>query len=185
MAALPENVPTIVVAESFSGLVLAKVLGKQIESVIGGVFCATFASPPKPVALRLISLLPLETILRIPAPEFVLRRLCLGEDATNQLVSSLKHVLSRLPSSVIARRLRLISKANVLPELSRIAVPCCYIRGIDDRLVPPTCVKQFQASIPSLTEQAIPGPHFLLQAKPKECWSIVQGFTRPLTRRCS
>ena len=127
LAAIRLDVPTVVVAESFSGLVLAKLLVRHVPSVVGAVFCAAFATSPRPLALRLLSRLPLKALLRVPPPNVALRAFCLGKDATVELVSSLKQVLTQLPPAVVARRLQLISKGNTVRDLSRIEVPCCYV----------------------------------------------------------
>lgn len=70
---------TVLLAESFSGLVAMELLrqGIPLHSVI---FSASFASAPRPWLLKLADSLPLETLFRLPLPAPLLK--ILGQDAS-------------------------------------------------------------------------------------------------------
>lgn len=160
---------TVLLAESFSGLVAMELLrqGIPLHSVI---FCASFASAPRPWLLQLAMLLPLETLIRLPLPDGLLRLLGLNA----RLVGLIRQVREQVSPAVFAYRLRLIAAARQQQE-SRWEIPCHYWRAADDWAVPERCAVELQRyfSHVEMTRIAQSG-HFLLQSQPAACVAAIQ-----------
>jgi len=53
-----------------------------------------------------------------------------------------------------------------------------YIQALNDKLVSNRCLNEL-SSVVTLESEMLIGPHFLLQAKPKECAKIILKNTKP------
>ncbi|MEB3358235.1 MAG: alpha/beta hydrolase [Synechococcales bacterium] len=168
----------VLLGESFSGPIALELASRDSESIKGIIFCATFAESPRPLLLRLLNFIPLRLILRLPLPPFALKLLCLGLEASSDLVESLQEVLAYVPPATIAYRLRLLN--NLRARHRPIEIPCCYIQATYDRLVPPRSLFTLQQLIPDLQVVQIPGPHLILQARPVRCAEVVMAYLRSL-----
>ncbi|MGF1499234.1 MAG: alpha/beta fold hydrolase [Elainellaceae cyanobacterium] len=166
----------VLLGESFSGPIALELASRDPQSIKGIIFCATFAESPRPLLLRLLNALPLGLILRLPLPTFALRLLCLGLQASGDLVESLRQVLTYVPPATIAYRLRLLN--NLRARRDPIQIPCCYIQATRDRLVPPRSLFSLQRLIPDLKVVQVPGPHLILQAEPVRCAGVVMDYLR-------
>ena len=156
---------TVLLAESFSGLIAVELLrqGIPLHRVI---FCASFASAPHPWLLKLAMHLPLERWWRLPLPESLLR--LLGIDA--RLQALLKPVREQVLPGVAAYRLRLTAAARPFALAQRWEIPCHYLRAVNDRAVPERCADELRRyfSRVEITRIAQSG-HFLLQTQPEAC----------------
>lgn len=101
-------------------------------------------------------------------PSALWRIFCLGPRASNADIGWLKGVLARVNPEVIAHRLKLVASARLVPS-GRIEVPAFYIEAIGDRLVPVSAARALGTLFNEFTVLRVDGPHFLLQAAPKEC----------------
>ncbi|MBU2710995.1 alpha/beta fold hydrolase [Zooshikella harenae] len=170
---LPNNEPFTLLAESFSGPVAIEVLkarNHQIEKVI---FVASFAKSPRPLLLRLASRLPFSTLLKWHIPKFLIRYFCLGKNASSELIRHFRKTITVIDPKVLAQRIKIISDIDKTKELQNIIIPCCYIQATHDRLVHSSALKVFQYGLKSLTVKKIQGPHFILQAAPKEVAKVI------------
>lgn len=161
---------TVLLAESFSGLVAMELLwqGIPLHSVI---FCASFASTPRPWLLQLAMLLPLETLIRLPLPDGLLRLLGLNA----RLVELIRQVREQVSPAVFAHRLRLIAAARHQQQEQRWEIPCHYLRATDDWAVPERCAVELQQYFThvDMTRIAESG-HFLLQSQPAACVAVIR-----------
>lgn len=173
---IPAGREVVLLAESYSGLVCLDLLRRGLPQIKAVVFAACFAAPPRPLLLRLARLLPLAAILRVPPPTWFIKRYCLGPKATPSAVGMLRDALRAVQPEVLARRVRELANARPAPE--EIALPCCYIRATEDRLVPRGAIKAFEAIAADLDIRRVEGPHFILQARPRECAEIIGAFLR-------
>ena len=73
---------TVLLAESFSGLVALHLLAEAPSRFRGVIFVGAFAEPPKPFLSRLAPMVPRPGSLMRTIPPFLLRQYCLGKDAT-------------------------------------------------------------------------------------------------------
>ena len=52
-------------------------------------------------------------------------------------------------------------------------IPCAYIRAGNDLLISRSHAEEFRRIAPQLEVTEIPGPHFLMQARPKQCAKVI------------
>ncbi|WGZ94346.1 MAG: alpha/beta hydrolase [Candidatus Thiothrix putei] len=160
---------TVLLAESFSGLVAMELLrqGIALHSVI---FCASFASAPRPWLLQLATVLPLETLFRLPLPDFLLRGLGLNA----RLVALIRQVRTQVSPAVFAYRLRLIAAAQHQPQEQCWEMPCYYLRAADDWAVPERCAEDLRRHFTKVDIIRIAqSGHFLLQSQPDACAAVL------------
>ncbi len=166
---------TVLLAESFSGLVAMELLRQHIplHSVI---FCASFASAPRPWLLKFATVLPLEILFRLPLPDFLLRGLGLNA----RLIGLIRQVREQVSPAVLAYRLRLIAAAQPLGLEKPWDVPCYYWRAADDWAVPVRCAAALRQyfSVVNMTRIKQSG-HFLLQTQPAVCATLIHQICQP------
>jgi pimeloyl-ACP methyl ester carboxylesterase len=165
--------PVTVLAESFSGLVALALLSRAEIAVERVVFCAAFATPPRPF-LRAVARLPGAGRALRTAPDVALRRYCLGADATSLQLDAMRSALSLVSPDVLAHRLRLIGTEHAFAP--RTDVPCLYLQATRDRLVPARAAARFAERFTEFTSVRIDGPHLALQTRPEECAQAAARF---------
>ena len=169
---LPREEPFCLLAESFSGPIAYRLAASgrfPIESVI---FVATFLHSPRPTLLNLRHVLPLAWLLQFKTPDWILRRLMLDKQTSNEFLTTFWLAVEQVSPGVIMQRLGSIA---VLPGGQvTLNQPCLYLQAGHDLLVPKRSVEDFKAVCPDLKVIQIPGRHFLLQAKPKPCIEAIE-----------
>lgn len=167
----------IVVAESFSGPVAIELIGSGKLKANCLILCSTFTTSPRPLLLKLLEYLPLEWLMKIPFPTYVLSHVVEGGKETADLFHAMwKRVKSQVSGKVLAHRLKVINQMDVRSWLPMIAIPCLYIQASSDRSVPASSLFDFIEGVPDLRVKRIKGPHFILQAQPQACWAAIQDF---------
>jgi len=160
------------IAESFSGPLAIRIAAAPPPSLRCVVLVATFAHSPAP---RFLGSLVGSPMFRKPPPAFVVRRLMLGKDATDEEVAKVQEAIRRVEAPVLANRLRAVMSVDVTSKLSSINIPCLYLRPTEDRLV------RRPLTIPTGSnweDDAIAGPHLILQHRPAECAERIARFIR-------
>ena len=163
----------VLVAESFSGPLALRYAAAEPGRVRAVVACASFVRPPAPAWLRHF-VWPL--LLRVPPPDWAVRRFMVGADATGELVGAVKAAVRKVRPHVLAGRLREVLAVDCAEDLRRCEAPVLWlapsadarVRGVDGGAV---C-----ALNPRVTVKALEGPHLLLQARPSEAWGAVAEF---------
>jgi pimeloyl-ACP methyl ester carboxylesterase len=173
---LPEG-EIVLLAESFSGLVALGLLSQTQRPFKAVIFCAAFACSPRPWLVPLAKRLSLSKRLLRLAPDVVLKRWCLGRDATAALLRHFRDVVQRLPARIISHRLGLIQRFRPPRSLN---IPCFYLQAVDDRLVPEHAADWFQEHCAPFDLRRVRGPHFLLQANPQACAAQVADILQGL-----
>ena len=168
----------VMLAESFSGLIALSLLSRYQVPAQAVIFCAAFATPPRPFLLRILRSLPRAGLLVRLAPAPVIRALCAGNRDDARFVTMLRQALARLGQDVIANRLRLVADAHSFE--TQFQIPCYYLQAKHDRLVPSCHIQWFQKHFANFTVERIDGPHFLLQTRPGECAQRVANIARRL-----
>lgn len=179
---LPNDEPITVLAESFAGPLLLHIIKNYSLNIQRVIFCATFARNPRPLLLNTAKYLPLRVLLKMPIPRFVLKWFCIGQHASSDLVELVQQAIQMVSSDVLASRLEVLANIDEREALGVLnAVPCCYLIAENDQLVPKTCMSDFMV-IPKLKVFRIPAGHFVLQAKPKECWREIIHFLEEIQK---
>jgi pimeloyl-ACP methyl ester carboxylesterase len=172
---------SIVIAESFSGPVAVSLLASGRVKAKCLVLCATFASAPRPRLWRTLSYLPLAWLTKPPLPRILLQWVIEGGKETVDLFLAMwGRVKAQVPAKVLAHRLRIMSRVDVRVWLPKIAVPCLYLQATRDMSVPASALLDFSQQVPDLRVRRIKGPHFILQARPRECLAAIEDFLNTL-----
>ena len=164
---LPPGEP-LLVAESFSGLVALTLLARGLARFRAVVFVAAFAEPPRPFLLRMTPLFKRAAPLVTSAPAFLLRQYCLGPDATAADLKLFREAVSGVSPAVLAQRMAIVATRHSFGR-GTFDVPCLYLQASQDRLVPAASIRWFEQRFATCRVERMPGPHFLLQARPVEC----------------
>lgn len=109
-------------------------------------------------------------------PRRIIRYWLLGEEADNALIDHFKQAVNQVSSAILFRRVQQISKLH--PPRQSIQLPCVYIQPDNDKLIDPQCICLFQSLCADFELVNVPGPHFLLQAKPEHVaavlWRVIE-----------
>ncbi|WP_413229042.1 alpha/beta fold hydrolase [Arsukibacterium sp.] len=156
----------VLIAESFSGGIAACLSQQPVPHLKGIIFVASFLSGPKKLIAWLASFLPLRHLTMLPFSGAVYRLLMLGKDATPEQMALFQAALNTVPAKVLKARLRIIAQTKYDGFTSD--VPAVYIAATQDRLVPPIKKQEFVQAYSNITFAEINGPHFILQANPRD-----------------
>lgn len=146
----------VLVAESFSGPIAAKLAARQ--NVRHVVLVNSFVRPPHPSFLRWFAW-PL--LFRFLPPQW-----CLG--------AFKRETLKKVKPEVMAARLKFVLTVDELESLRAANKPILYLRGTRDWLVWNRSARQ----IPFAKIVSIKAPHALLQVAPVEAWRAIESIVR-------
>ena len=167
----------IVIAQSFSGPVAIALVGSGKLKAKCLILCSTFAKSPRPVLFKIFSSLPLELLIRLPFPRFLLKHVIEGGDeATDLFLAMWQRVKPLVPAKTLVHRLNVISRVDVRGWLPKLTIPCLYIQASSDRTVPASSLFDFTETITDLRVKRIKGPHFILQAQPHASLAAILDF---------
>ncbi|MES0872320.1 alpha/beta fold hydrolase [Pseudovibrio sp. SCP19] len=173
---LPDE-PFVIVAESFSGPLAIMIAAEHAEFLKGVTFVATFAQKPRTlpvICAYLFQIIPINSVFLTQLAQPFL----MGNWSNRQFTSKFRQALSKVPASTLAKRLAGTLQVNVISMLTEINVPMMYLRAKNDRLVPRRTSAPFKHAAVTIYE--IEGPHFLLQANPKETAAKISEFVESL-----
>lgn len=170
----PEN--TILLAESFSGLVALTFLEQCSIPLRGVIFCAAFAESPRPFLLKLITMMPEPLMCFSWIPGIFYRMFCLGLSTHPLQVRTLKGVLANVSSQVLGHRLRLIAMTSFSSSSKFWSIPCGYLQASQDIFVPDRCAVWFAHHFQFFNLRKVDGPHFLLQTRVPQCVKYILEF---------
>jgi pimeloyl-[acyl-carrier protein] methyl ester esterase len=159
---------TVLLAESFAGP-LALRLARQHAPAAVVLVNSFIRAPLSPVACRLVT----PALFAVPTPDVVLRHWLLGAAATPVLLRAFRAALARVPTRVLAARVRALASLDAAADAAQLACPLLYLRGTSDRLVREHSVRQLQTRAPATEVVRVPGPHLLLQAAPRVAWAAL------------
>lgn len=169
---------SVLVAESFSGLVALTLLVEAPSRVAGIIFIGAFAEPPRPMLMKFAPVISRFAGAVRSAPSFLLRRFCLGADATPDQLNLLREALGAVSPAVLAHRVALTRRRHNFK--GPFTVPCCYLQASHDLLVPAGAASWFGERFASFRLEIVQGPHFLLQVKSRECAQVIAKTIRTL-----
>ena len=174
---LPED-DFLLIAESFSGPIVAMLAEKELQNLKSIIFVATFLSPPNRLLLSIAKRLPLKLLAKMPLSSFFHKRLLLGVNAETNLLNQFKDIISRLPNSLISARIEAIQNLNMKCFISKI--PCLYLQASADKLLSESKYREFKQYFVNIALRKVDGPHFILQACPKGCAELVLAHVKDL-----
>ena len=90
----------------------------------------------------------------------------LGKNAGSDDIKLFKSAIDSVSENALKLRLKVISRAKY--DGFQSSTPVVYIGAIQDKLVSPGKRVEFLQAYSEVTVSEVDGPHFILQAKPKE-----------------
>jgi pimeloyl-ACP methyl ester carboxylesterase len=177
MACVPVDCRPVLVAESFSSLVAAHWAAVD-PRVRGIVLCGGFARNPVGWAARAGALLP-AVVRHAPSLWSPLARVS-GDAARVQWSRGFGNTMARLPSAVIAERLRLIGQENTAGTLRTLCVPILVVQFEGDQVIGAGARDHLEAVCHNAQVLRLPGPHFAIEVRPQECAEAIGGRIREL-----
>lgn len=169
----------ILVAESFSGGIAAQLSQQIVPHLKGIIFVASFLSAPTKLMAHFASLLPIRHLTHLPFSGIVYRLFFLGKDAGNKEIELFRRAIDATPVRALKLRLKVIAQAKY--DGFKSAVPAVYIGAAHDMLVHPRKRLEFVQAYSDITFAELDGPHFILQAKPKDGAIAITEAVRLLT----
>ena len=169
---LPRDEPFALVAESYSGPVALALAAERPADLVGVVLCASFAKAPRPRWGPLLGLMPLAALGRLPL--ILLMPLLMGRWSSRRWAGRVHAALRGVAPAVLRQRLRDVTTVDLASCIGRIACPLLYLRASRDRLVGADNWQLIRDASRHAVCIEIEGPHFLLQAKPRECAAAIK-----------
>ncbi len=156
----------ILVAESFSGLVAARwaSMDPHVEAI---VLCGSFVRNPVKWLASVGAALP--EIVRFGA-----RLLKAIPPATRDPLHlrwsrEFNDTILAMDDDVIAERLRIIAEEDVSRELQALRIPIVLVQFDGDQVVGRGARRELEAVCHNAQIVRVPGPHFALEVRPREC----------------
>lgn len=165
------NEDYILLAESFSGGIVPELLKRNLIHLKGVIFVASFLSCPNRLFLPIAKLLPLQALASAPLSKVAVKYLLLGQDASNTLLSKFVGITKSIPKQVLKNRLKVMSKQRL--PLATFDIPSVYVQACSDKLITAQKSRELGKTFKNIRFIEVDGPHFILQAKPKESAHLV------------
>ena len=162
---LPSDEPFVMLAESFSGPVAIKVAASRPPYLAGLILCASFLVSPVPKWLRFFVS---AAVFRHGVSTALLHVFVLNGGTRRAVVEEATAVVRSVAPAVLAARLRALLQVNVTEALRSCPAPILYIAPSKDRLVGARGLATIRRARPDVESVVLQGPHFLLQARPRE-----------------
>ncbi len=174
---LPDE-PFVLLAESFSGPIAARLAQRHLENLRGVIFVVTFLSPLSRWVLSVADALPLKKLLQLPLSSLAIRTLFLG-NAEEELLRHFRRVVDEVPEAVLHGRIQAIKalEGTALP----CELPALYIQARGDRLVPEAKWLEFEQRFSNISRTSLVGPHCILQHRPEESAAAIMRFIEGLS----
>jgi len=175
---LPKSQKFILLAESFSGPLAAKLLDHP--NLHAAIFCASFVKSPRPFISKIMNYLPTSLLFKISLPSLILRFACLGYKCPASTVDFTKISIQKVNSEVLAFRFGLLRKIDELNYVAKSHKPILCLVPSKDKLVPLSCSEDIKKANNSVYIEKIKGAHFLLQSSPEESVRAICEFSQNL-----
>lgn len=167
----------LLVAESFSTPLAAKLSATRPPNLAGLVLCAGFVTNPIGSWAPLVRILARPWLFQLSPPELALEWFLIGANAPSGLQAELRSALRLVSPNVLAGRVRAVLDCDMRGDLARTKmVPMMYVQAETDRLVRETAFREIQRLRPDTVLVSIPGPHLVAQREPKKVAEAIVGF---------
>ena len=158
----------VLIAESFSGLVAARLAARD-PHVAGIVLCGAFARSPMPW-VSLGASFPSLAQLFILYPTTAGTR----DAARRRWSEGLTTAIRSLDPEVIAERLRLIATEDVAAELRSLRIPTVVMQFTQDQVIGPDARGELEAACNNPRVVHFKGPHFSIAVRPRESAAAIR-----------
>ena len=173
--------PFLLVAESFSTPLAAKLAATRTPNLVGLVMCAGFITNPVGAWSLLVSALARPLLFRLSPPRLVLEHFLIGASPPDVLEAGVRQALRLVNPDVLARRVRAVLDCDAREDLARTKVPMMYIQADSDRLVRADCFEEVQRLRPDTMLVSIPAPHLVFQRQPRKAAEVIVRFILDLS----
>lgn len=177
---LPIDRKFVLLGESFSGPVAISIAASRPSQLVGLILCCSFARYPRTIfrkMQRLAPLLPVKgRIVRLA------RKLAAHAPVSPKVEAKLMEASSKVSSEVFRARIKELLQVDVSDRLGDIDVPILDLRALRDDVVPNRAARDIRRLARQVTVVEMNGPHFLLQALPKEAARAIRDFAQDLKR---
>lgn len=164
----------VLLAESFSGGIVPELLELENRHIKGVILVASFLNCPNRLLLPIARLMPIKFLSKMPFSKFAYRYLFLGSKAPSTLVEKFNEVIRAIPESLLKRRLSVM--LHQYSPTQTYDLPILYIKATNDRLVSSQQSIEVAEIFKNMVVKEIDGPHFILQAQPKETAILIKNF---------
>jgi len=175
---LPAGEPFLLLGESFSGRIAYKIGQLNVPNLLGVIFVCSFLQSPMPKLKGMVSFMPSIRFLRSITPSLVLRQLCLGKNASEELIELFWRAVASVESKTLKKRIRLALSPFTVED--RLSIPTAHLLATGDILVQKHISNELAARCDQPLLFEIDGPHFILQANPKLSADIVSDMVKQL-----
>jgi pimeloyl-ACP methyl ester carboxylesterase len=165
---------SVVIAESFSGVVLARLLSERKTRIRAAVFAASFMETPRRYLLCGALRVP-ETVARV-AMAAVIKHFCVSRCNDAGLREEIFRVVDSVPYRTLLMRLALLR--DLEERVIETVVPVLALQAAGDRVLDGSARDSIRRRIPGARIEMVEGPHLLLQAEAAECWRVIENFVR-------
>jgi pimeloyl-[acyl-carrier protein] methyl ester esterase len=179
-AAIPESVPFVLLAESFSSPLAVEFAATKPPNLAALIICTGFVSRPLGGCSPLAKALAWPWFFKVNTPRFILEYFALGQNAPPGLVQNFRRVLRSVGPEVLIGRARDAMDFDARGALAQTIVPLLYVEGTEDHLLADSCLKEMKRIKPDMSIAQVAGPHLLLQREPQKVALIVSAFIREL-----
>jgi pimeloyl-[acyl-carrier protein] methyl ester esterase len=171
--ALPKKAPYVLLGESFSGPLAIMVAAEKPENLKAVILCATFIRNPIPWLPRWARYLTVAPVARL-APSFIVGKALLFGHGKPDLIALLRKAHGRVRAGAMAARARAILSVNAGDALREVTAPIYFIGGAHDKVSPRKNLREIRRVRHDVIVHLIPGPHLILQARPREAAAVIQ-----------
>jgi hypothetical protein len=180
MGHAPVDWRPVLVAESFSGLVATRwaAVDSRVRAL---VLCASFARNPVGFAASFGAAWP--GLAKLGPALFGPLAALSGDPARGRWAAGLARAMDELPAEVVAERLRLIASEDIGPALGALAVPVILVQFDGDRVIGAGARAHLEGVCHNAQVLRLPGPHFAIETRPRECAAAIGARIRQLPDR--
>lgn len=165
----------VLLGESFSGHLAYALAQRQPPGLRGVIFAASFLRRPHPL-LALSRCLPLPK--RLLSHDLLLKLLCVGQQASPELLALLREEIRQLPDALLRARLHTLTRLQ--EPAQPLDLPALHLWPQQDRLVARHAAASLKRHCGDLRQIALDGPHFILQSRAQACAQAIKTFVAEL-----
>ncbi len=177
---VPRSSPFLLIAESFSTPLAAKLAAARPPNLAGLVTCAGFITNPVGSWSLLVRVLARPMLFRLSPPRLVLEHFLIGASPPNALEAGVRQAIRLVNPEVLAERVQAVLGCDARGDLARTKIPMLYIQADSDRLVRPECFSEIQRLRPDTMLASIPAPHLVFQREPRKAAEAIMRFIHQL-----